>query len=384
MAGLEWGGGSVGARTITAFLAGAVAVTLSGCGARWETEPPVFPSPDAVTVARDSLADASAEVVEAAVREGADADDVAVDATAAAETHLDVLGGVYVAYPSATPSPEEDTTASPAPEPSLAEAIAAARATAASVAATTVDADLAFLARSIDLEWALREWWAAQEAAAEEAAAWADAAASASPTPPPTADDGSGEQPPSDADPVWFPLADGSIAVTPGFTPDESTVLAQATLTELALREDEARFAYETLAAQEFGPRRDDALGRARLHAERSDSFAALIDTDPRTPLYQVRDADLLDPDSRRVLERSVETDLATRYAALLDGAAPDDAAWLVNAAFDAYARAMRTDGFLATDVPTLPGLEVVRSAPPTASASAPATASIVPSPRAS
>ncbi len=376
MAGLEWVG-SVSVRTSVAVLAALAAVTLVGCGLRWEGEPPAVPSPDAVTVARDSLAAAEAGIVEAAKREGADA--LAVGAAAAAETHLEVLGGVYVAYPFAPASPEGAATVSAASQPTLAAAIAAARRTAASVASTSVDPDLAFLARSIDLEWALRERWAAQVAAAEAAGARTEAPASASPTPPPRAAEGSREEPARDADPVRFPPADGSIAVAAGFAPDESTGLTQGTLTELTLREDEARFAYETLAAQEFGPRRDDALARARLHAERSEALAVFLDADPRTPLYQVRNANLLEPTSRRALERSLEADLATRYAALLDAVSPQDATWLFNAAFDAYARAMRTDGFSAVDLPTLPGLEVVVSAP----TPAPASASLAPSPSA-
>ncbi len=349
-------------RRLRGFAAAVAAVTVvtlvSGCGVRWETDPSPFPSPDALTVARDSLADAEAGVLAASAREGADAYAVA------AQAHLDVLGGVYVAYPDA-PSPSP--TVSPAPEPTLAEAIASARATAENVAATTDDADLAFLARSIDLEWALRGLWAEREAAAP-AAADAETAASASPTPSPaTASDF-----PSEADPTWFPLADGSTADTAGFVPDAATGIALDVLSDLALAEDEARFAYETLAAQEFAQDRDAALARAVLHGERSDALAALLDDDPRTPLYQLRDADLLDPDSRRALELSLETDLAVRYSVLLDGASATDAAWLLNASFDAYARAMRTEGFAASDVPTLPGLKVAGS--PSAASTTPST----------
>ena len=142
--------------------------------------------------------------------------------------------------------------------------------------------------------------------------------------------------------------------------PADTTGVPQEVLSELALAEDEARFAYETLAAQEFAQDRDAALARAALHAERSDALAALLTDDPRTPLYQLRDVDLLDPESRAALQLSLETDLAVRYTTLLDGASAADAAWLLNAAFDAYARAMRTEGFTASDLPTLPGLTVV------------------------
>ena len=329
----------------------AVATLVSGCDVRWETDPSSFPSPDEVTVARNSLADAEAAVLEAAAEPGSDTDAVAPGAAAAAQAHLDVLGGVYVAYPDA-PSPSPSV--SPAPKPTLAEAIAFARDTAEDVAASTDDADLAFLARSIDLEWALRGLWAEREAATQDAAD-AETAASASPTPLPATEADS----PGDADPVWFPLADGSTVDAAGFVPTAATGLAQDALSGLVLAEDEARFAYETLAAQEFAQDRDAALARAVLHGERSDTLAALLDADPRTPLYQLRDANLLDPDARSALERSLEIDLAARYSVLLDGATAADAAWLLNASFDSYARAMSTEGFTAADLPTLPGLQV-------------------------
>lgn len=338
MAGLSRGGIGV------AVVAAAAALLLSGCDVRWETEPPTFPSPDAVTVARDSLADAENAVLQAASREG-----VGVYATAA-QAHLDVLGGVYVAYPGTTPTPSP----SPTPEPTLDEAVAAARATAEDVAATTSDADLAAIARSIDLEWALRGLWAAREATLAEAGA----APSASPDAEPSA----GEDSPADADPVWFPRADGTTADDAGMVPTETTGVSQEALSELAVAEDEARFAYETLAAQEFAQDRDAALARAALHAERSDALAALLTDDPRTPLYQLRDVDLLDPEVRAALQLSLETDLAVRYTTLLDGASDTDAAWLLNASFDAYARAMRTEGFAESDLPTLPGLRVSAS----------------------
>lgn len=352
MAGLRRG------RIAAAALAAAVAMLVSACGVRWESEPPVFPSPDAVTVARDALADAEDAVLQAASRE--DADTYAL----AAQAHLDALGGVYVAYPGSTPSPSP----TPLPEPTLEEAVSQARAVAEEVAAGTDDADLAFLARSIDLAWALHNLWAAHEATAADAGE----TASASPSPVPDTD----EDFPSDAELVWFPLADGSTMDAAGFVPMQTTALAQDALGDLALAEDEAGFAYETLAAQEFAQNRDAALARAAIHAERSDALAALLDTDPRTPLYQLRDVDLLDPDARRALERSLEIDLAVRYATLLDGASAADAAWLLNASFDAWARAMRTDGFQASDVPTLPGLEVAGSE----LKSPPATASVTPS----
>ncbi len=369
MTGKQLGNRSVSLRAgITAVVCAAV-LALSACDLRLETEPVVFPSPDATTVARDSLAIAESRVVAAASDAGVSADDVAVGAAATAQAHLDALGGVYVAYPGATLSPSP----SAAPTPTLAAAIADVRATAESVAASTEDVNLAFLARSINLDWALRELWAARVAADSAAAL-----ALESPT-----DDSSGSDPaitqpslaeperlPGDSGNAYFPGADGAVAEASadgaGFAPDSIAVTGLTTeqLTALAVAEDEARFAYETIAALEFSTRRDDVLAKSRLHGARSDALAALFASDmpasdPRTPLYQLRDANLADPDSRVSLARSIEIDLGARYSVLLDGAPADDATWLVNAAFDAYARAMATGGFTAGDLPTLPGITV-------------------------
>lgn len=325
MAGL----GRRGRGAVLALTAGVVMAT-SACGIRLETPPSPLPSPDAVASARNALADAEAAVLEASLGE---LDPTIPGANTVAAAHLDALGGVYVAYPGSSPSPDDaESTATPEPAPSLDDAITAARTAASEVAMTTDDADLAFLATAIDLEWALRGEWAARVPAADGAATAGSAARR-------------------------YPLPDGSTAASAGFVPGASTALTADVLTTLALAHDQARFAYETLAAQEFGPRRDDALARARVHDERSDALAAGLADDPRTPLYQLHDANLLDAPSRRALEKSMEIDLGLRYAALLDGVTDADRAWLLNATFDSFARAMDTDGFTATDIPTLPGV---------------------------
>jgi len=336
-------GGSARTRALIALVAASVALTTAGCDLRLEADTIVYPSPDAVTVARDTLADAESAVLTAADTAGASADDVAAEASATAQAHLDALGGVYVAYPDTTPEP----TASATPAPTLSEAIDEARAIAEEVAASNLDPGLAFLARSIDLDWALREQWAtivpadtADDADDSDNAGTSDTAGTSDET-------------------TYFPLANGSTADSAGFAPSAATTgLSEDALSDLALREDEARFTYETIAALEFDSLRDVALARARLHEERSDALASLLTSDPRTPLYQLRDANLPDPDSRDALQRSVETDLGARYAALLDGAYAADAAWLLNSAFDSYARAMATAGFEASDLPQLPGLK--------------------------
>ena len=364
-------------RVPVAAMACLSALTISACDLRLETEPVIFPSPDAATAARDLLADAAADVLVASIDAGESADDVAVGAAATAQAHLEALGGVYVAYPSKAPSPSPNA----APDPTLTEAIAGLRATAESVAASTEDANLAFLASSITLDWALRELWAsyvAADAAAADAAASALAQASASPSPGPSqgpsvsqpSDPGTAEPDPAplpgSRGDSPFPSPDGKTPDPARFAPEsvaETSVDADQVIA-LATAEDEARFAYETIAALEFSTRRDDALAKSALHGARSDALAAIVlvndpGADPRTPLYQLRDANLVDPDSRIALGRSIEIDLGARYATLLDGASSVDASWILNATFDAYARAMAAGGFTTADLPTLPGLVV-------------------------
>ncbi len=292
-------------RRLRGFAAAVAAVTVatlvSGCGVRWETDPSPAPSPDATTVLRDSLAEAENVVAEAAAGSTLP---IAGRAAKSAEAHLTALGGVYVAYPGSTPSP------SPSPEalPPVADAIADVRAQAKDVAGQATDTDLAFLAASIELEWALVEW-------------------------------ASGPAPTTSPDP---PMA---------------TDLPDAAVSELVLAHDEARFAYETLAAQEFATDRAVALARALFHGDTADALVTLVAVDPRTPLYQLRDADLTDPDARDALARSLELDLGWRYASLMDGATARDRTWLFDGAFEAYTAAARTEGFTFGDIPTLPGL---------------------------
>lgn len=353
MVGLGLSGRPRRLRAVAATIVCASVLVLSACDLRLETDQTPFPSPDATTVARNVLADAEAAVLEAATEAGASADTVATGAAATAQAHLDALGGVYIAYPGTTPSPGPSAE----PSPTLAEAIDAARAASEEVAATTEDTNLAFLARSIVLDWALRELWAVRSAAADRVAAADASQAADSPTPDPSTTDPAPL--PGDGGGAFFPLADGTTAAAAGFSPQGATGIGDEQLSALALAEDEARFAYETIAALEFDLLQDQVLARSRLHAARSDALAALVTSDPRTPLYQLRDANLADPGSREALERSIEIDLGARYAALLDGASAADAAWLLNASFDAYARAMATAGFTTAELPTLPGLMV-------------------------
>ena len=271
-------------RVGVAALACASALTLSACDIRLETPPVIFPSPDATTVARNSLADAEAAVLAAATEAGASAEETASGAAATAQKHLDVLGGVYVAYPGTTPSPSP----SAAPPPTLAEAIDAVRSTAEKVAATTDDADLAFLARSIDLDWALRELWAARARSKARGrrrrggqcvGPGIGGGNGASHAWPIRHRDPHAQSPARRLRRRAVPLRQRRFRIGALLSrcrhdgPD-----GQDQLSALTVAEDEARFAYETIAALEFGtlrqrhsrqdapPRR--ALGRPRRRAD--------------------------------------------------------------------------------------------------------------------
>lgn len=355
MAGLTRSRRAATAAMVAAALVASVG--LGGCEWRRETPPPVWPTPDAVTAARDLLAEATAEVLAAADRELAaePAETFAATVRASALVHLEALGGVYVAYPDASAAPAE-ASASATPEPvlTLDDAIAAAR-EAASAASAEGDPELSALARAIDLEWALRLTLTRSPGR--------DAAPSPSPSPDPASGD---DVLPAIAGPTVdastrtpFPPARGTAASDAAFAPGAATSLSPEDLAAIALAHDHARFAYETIAAWEFGPARTAALDLADFHGARSDEFAATLPDDPRTPVYQLRDANLPDTASRRALELDVERHIGLTLAAALDDAPESELDWLLNATFDALVRASTAWGFEETDIPTLPGLRV-------------------------
>ncbi len=315
-------------RGLTGWAAVAVAaLALTACGVRWETAPLAQPTPDAQTLARDTLAVAEQVVAEAVAADPSSAGSAALRL---AQAHLDVLGPVYVAYPSAEPSPAPV----PAPPP-VDVAIAAARVTAGEVASDPSLGEIARIAVALDLSWALEQTLAA----AVDAGTMRSAP--------------EGDQP--------LPLPDGSPS-SAGFSPGADTALSQAEIATLAAAHDQARFVYETVAAWEQGDERSTAMLLASAHQRRSDALATTLAEDPRTPLYQLSATDLGDATARERLAVSVEVDLGARYAALGVQAAAPDRAWLMNCAYDSYARAMALPGFNAGDLPALPGLEVTAS----------------------
>lgn len=300
-----------------ALVIATVAAGLSGCDVRRETPDPVWPSPDAATAARDDLAEAIAAVVTAAAADGSGE---ARSASELAAAELDALGGVYVAYPSATASPEE--SASPAQPPGVDDAIADLRIAAQSTLSHGVDDDLSRLALAIDVAWARFQWSRDTRGTTHSVLAMPDARGFA----------------PTDA----------------AFAPDAASDLDQQTLSALALAHDQARFAYVTIAANLGGEERAAALARAQVHAERSDAIAALLDDDVRTPVYQLRDVDLSSQQGRTTLAGEVERSVSETSLRAAFDASHEDRTWLLDDSFDTWAAAQQIDPQAPTPLPGL------------------------------
>jgi len=301
----------------TAVAATLVLAVLAGCAWRLETPPIPQRTPTPEVVLRDEAA-----VREEAVTRARGAGLLAEIQEAAAPVRLDVLGGVYVATPSPTATPEPSATV----PPELDEATEAARdgALEAAAAADGSDASLAFLLRSIALSHAL--------ALGVEAA-------------------GDGE--PGDR---TMPSA---VDVGDALLPEDGTSLDADVIAGLAVEHDRAAFAYEVGAARAAGDERARALERARQHRARADALVELPGVeDLRAELYDVAPASIATRKARAATALELETGIGWNYAALLDGATADDAAWLLNAAYDAYCDAASLSAFTAADVPALPGLE--------------------------
>ncbi len=320
-------GRTIAQRAIVATVMSVAILFASGCGLRWETEPSPVPVADQATLDRDALAAAVDAVAIAAETRDGGADPRASEIAAA---QRDALGGVYVAYPDA------DVTASPTATAPLRldDAVASLRTTARDIAAHSTDANLAAIATSIDLAWAVHEAWNDADAATDT-----DADAFA-----------------PDGSPL--PLPDGTES-TAGFSPVLTTALAPDVVARLAVAHDQARFAYETAAAHVFAHERDEALERAGAHGARADALAAATSApDERTAVYQLRNVNLGDAVTRDEFLRGLEEDLALTYAALATTAQSGDREWLLNAAFSSYLAA-RDAGTGPEFLTPLPGLTV-------------------------
>lgn len=276
------------------------ALVLSACGIRAETPPPPAPTPGPLEVARQDAAVAAAEIARDAATAAAATDDERLFAALErvrldAETHVAALGGVYSAEEGAVVDPEtldevvDDAEDSPAVvEPAelvtrLADAAAADRASADAVA----DGGLAQLLVVVATSRLLA----------------ADALARRLDTERPTLG-GAGL-------PTALPAGPGS-----------------RDLAAIALAEDQAGFAFETIAARSDQDRdRNRSLTSAQRHRSTSQTWADLAGIsgtgdDPRAVAYALAGgAD--DDASRSLLAADVESALVTSYAALVALAEP-------------------------------------------------------------
>lgn len=342
-------------RAWTALLvAGVVTVGVAGCEWRLEQEPVVYPSASQATLERDTAAQREQHVLDAlgaGVGGGASASDLASIEAQAAPTHLEALGGIYVAFPSPSPSP--------APSPfagSLDVAVAQARDGALLTATSTTDSNLALLQSSMGLTHAFALWWAQNTDLSLEDAPDAAADPSASATEPGDAEPEVTAVPAVTAQERTLP---SNVDLGESFTPDSAAALSPTTLGELAVAHDKARFLYEVVAARSAGAERANALARRDIHAARSDEFAALAGAqDDRQALYEVPPVGVDSAPARATTAREAEFALGATYAALLDGVSSADRGWILNAAFDAYAAGALQAGFTPDKFPVLPGLD--------------------------
>ncbi|WP_062072857.1 hypothetical protein [Demequina sediminicola] len=293
----------------TAALTGIVLIT--GCSWRLESSTPTYPSPDAVTIMRDDAADREDAVLASASTPDAEANSPVLAWQEAATTpeRIEALGGVYEAYPEASPSPSTSIT----PGVPLLDVVENARDGHLADALQASDPDLAFLLASGGLSHSLLVWYST----------WVDAALAG------------GELP------VAAERLPGSSALEAETLVPTAPALEAATISALALTHDQSAYLYEVLAAKSEGDERDLWLARRDMHRERASALIALPSvTDERQAVYVSPTADMASPQARTALAQQQEVSLGQTYAALLNGADHDDLAWLISSAFDAYAQA--------------------------------------------
>ncbi|WP_152649897.1 DUF4439 domain-containing protein [Demequina globuliformis] len=315
--------------------AGSLVLALAGCSWRMETPAPDWPSPDEVTLMRDAAAQREQDVIDAAA--GATASTthdalVLADLEAdAAPERLEAFGGLYVAYPSASPSPsaQEDSVGG------LQETVIDAQDGHFADALTATDPDLAVLTASAGLSHALSLWYSTWVAGVVE-----------------------GDEAAASAERVFESSALAGETLVP-----EGTAVDAATVAELVRSHDEAGYLYEVLAARAADSERDQWLARRDLQRDRASALVALPGIeDVREATYVTPTRELPDAASRVVAAQTEELSIAETYMSLVPGADPEDLAWLLTAAYDAYAQAAAYgDATVQASVPPLPG---VASAP--------------------
>lgn len=378
-------------RAVAGVLAAGVVLLLSGCGLRWETEPPAEPVPDAAEDARRTAVDDALALAEAAQAAAAGAGEpVAAVLTLvvdAASTQVDALGGVY---DSGLPDPEPDAdapsptaTATTAPVATPADVLGqlgAAASTARADALTAEDPGLARLLASVATSRAqLTDRLAAAlgvEAPAVDAApgpGWTSGGAA----------DGSGSgdgsatssaTPSEPATPTGSPGADGATPGDGGATPGADAVgtdLDRPNLLALTLAEDQAGFGFEVAAARLSDDARSlarDAAARHRATAGTWATAAGVSGTadDPRRVSYEL-DGDVSSAEAVRSFCAGLLSDLAAVHAdaVLVTDAGTADRTAAVDGLRTSAVEALRWGG---TPTP-LPGLPDAPAASPTPAA---------------
>jgi hypothetical protein len=310
-----------GLRFLSALL-GVLAV--SSCGIRAEEPPPSWPTPDAVTLARDEAASRERALLDA-LASGAEGPTKEVTAfvRGAAEVHLTALGGVYVPFPSASPSPDDVAPLG------FAQAVEQARDGQLAQCLAGLDQDLDFIACSAGLSHAL-------------------ALARGQSTQTPEAD-----YPPAAIAPFTSP------ALTSTDTSPADATWDAALLSQLALAHDEARFAYETAAARAAEAERDYLLARRDIHAARAASLLSLDSVEDSTDsVYDIRTEQVSTTAARAATLHAIESALGWTYAAALADAPGQERSWLINGAFDSYMASINFPDFGLESVPALPGID--------------------------
>lgn len=313
-----------------------VALAVAGCAWRLETPPPTWPTPDPVTQVRDAAAQREQDVIDAITATSTQAGAVDVVLTEIEGPHatvrLEALGGVYAAYPDTSPSPTDDDAHA---SPSVVEAVSAARDGHLADALVTDDENLALLLASAGLSHALSAWYAQ----------WVTDAISAA------------------SEPVIAErlLPSDALANSMDFIPPAGAIPAD-TLADLALAHDQARYAYEVMAARAVDEEREWWLARRDLQTARADALTGLAGgVDLRQAVYVVLAESTADPAARSDFAHQVETTLAATYASLLAKTSSGQWPWLLHGAFDAYAQAAVYRGPTASayEVPALPGISI-------------------------
>lgn len=358
-------------RAVVGLLAAGAVLLLSGCGLRWETEPPAEPVPDAAEAARRTAVDdglALAEAAQAAVdgTEGLDGRVAGVLALVvdSASTQVDALGGVY---DSGLPEPEPgDGTPSPSPTPTApADATPAAVLALLGDAASTARADalaaedegLARLLASVAASRAqLTDRLAASLGAeapavdAETDAGWATGGAADG--------SGSGDGSAAEASPSATPSP--TATATAGAHDALGTDLDRADLVALVLAEDQAGYGFEVAAARLSDDARALARESAAAHRATATAWATAAGIagtadDPRRVSYEL-DADVSSGDAVRAFAAGLLADLAAVHAdaVLATDAGTGDRTATVDGLRTAAVEALRWGG-TATALPGMP-----------------------------